>query len=175
MHLEIPHEDRFGIKRGQCFKFKPTRLYPFFRSFRGNLLAVQPDRAKGICICSRNRGGAPQSTHVKKKCCLCYSGVTLATMAPGAFCATQGRGGGGRTISKLEKFSNLTFAGRVARPNNLQIANGVNEKTGPSRGGRLKPFAQADQWLGPRRALLSKKQSKKELTKGPPYLVKSLV
>jgi len=87
----------------------------------------------------------------QKKCCLCYSGVTLATMAPGAFCATQGRGGGGRTISKLEKFSNLTFAGRVARPNNLQIANGVNEKTGPSRGGRLKPFAQADQWLGPRR------------------------
>jgi hypothetical protein len=89
--------------------------------------------------------------NVKKNVAYAYSGVTLAMMAPGAFCATQGRGGGGRTISKLEKFANLTFAGRVARPNNLQIANGINEKTGSSRGGRLKPFAQADQWLGLRR------------------------
>src|ERR1700745_2405568 len=95
--------------------------------------------------------GAHHSRRMSKKCCLCYSGVTLATMAPGAFCATQGRGGGGRTISKLEKFSNLTFAGRVARPNNRQIAHGASEKTGPTRGGRLKPFAQADQWLAPRR------------------------
>ena len=62
---------------------------------------------------------------------IAYSGVTLAMIAPGASCATQGRGGGGRTIWKLEKFSNLTFAGRVARPNSLQIANGVNEKRAP--------------------------------------------
>jgi hypothetical protein len=87
----------------------------------------------------------------QKNVAYAYSGVTLAMMAAGAFCASQGRGGGGRTISKLEKFANLTFTGRVARPNNLQIANGVNEKTSSSRGGRLKPFAQADQWLALRR------------------------